>query len=430
MNTYLGLGSNLGDRRANLRTAVAALESNGVRIKRVSPTVESPALLPHPAPADWNRPFLNLVAECVSDDQPQSLLERIKTIERELGRENPERWSPRPIDIDILLWGDEQISTDQITIPHPSLHRRGFVLTPLVALNPSLCIPGLGNTTVLQWSTRLNHHIPLWMGIVNLTPDSFSDGGQLADWTDVCAHVDRMVEAGAHIIDLGAESTRPGAKPLTPNDEWSRLAPALEQLFDKYRGDVLRPLISVDTYHPEVAQRAVQLGVDIINDVGGLSSPAMLELAGASGIASGIQFVAMHHVSLPADPAQVLAAESDPYEAVECWLHERLVAWNRASLDIDRIIVDPGIGFGKTALQSLQLMRQAGRLKQNGLRCLVGHSRKSFMTSFASQDTEERDLVSIGASLNLIAQGVDIIRVHNVPAHVSAYRGWAHLQAE
>ena len=146
MNIYLGLGSNLGDRRANLTTTIASLESNGVRVKRVSPTVESPALLPHPAPADWNRPFLNLVVECSSDDSPESLLERSKTIERELGRDNPERWSPRPIDIDILLWGDEQISTNQITVPHPSLHRRGFVLTPLVALNPSLRIPGRGDT--------------------------------------------------------------------------------------------------------------------------------------------------------------------------------------------------------------------------------------------------------------------------------------------
>jgi len=425
MDIYLGLGSNLGDRRAHLTSAIEALAANGVRVVRVSPVVESPALLPDDAPAEWNRPFLNLVLECRTHSAPSELLDRIKQTEREIGRgDRAARWSPRPIDIDILLWGGEQMVTDRLQIPHPELHRRAFVLTPLAALRAQMTIPGLGDTTVLEWARQLSRRLPLWMGIVNVTPDSFSDGGESTDWESVDARVDALVEAGAQLVDLGAESTRPGAAPLTSEQEWARLQPILGRLVDKYAGALLRPLFSVDTYHPDTARRALALGADMINDVSGLTSPKMIELAGTSGK----DWVAMHHVSVPADRARILPADQDPGDAVERWLEDRLEQWNRAGLDLERIIFDPGIGFGKNPLQSLRLLRDIGRYARYGLRCMVGHSRKSFMTSFAALDNADKDLVTIGASLALCAQGVDILRVHNVAAHVSAYRGWAHLQ--
>ncbi len=423
MHIFLGLGSNVGDRRANLVRAIEALERCGVRIARLSPVVESPALLPDGAPAEWNRPFLNLVAQCATDRKPESLLGELKRIEAELGRGDADKWAPRPVDVDILLWGRERIETDRLRIPHPELERRSFVLTPLIALEPSLTIPGLGGKTVLEWSFELEDHIPLWMGIFNLTPDSFSDGGELADWTVVESRVEEAVAAGAQIVDLGAESTRPGAEPLGAETEWSRLAPALERLVDKYADQRLRPLISVDTYHADVACRAFDLGADMINDVSGLTSPEMIELA-AEG---GADFVAMHSVTLPADPEQTLPAGCDPCAAVERWLDERMGAWTRAGVNLDRIIFDPGIGFGKDPLQSLKLLRGAGRFRHSGLRCLVGHSRKSFMGSFAPVGKRERDLATAGASLNLVAQGVDILRVHNVPLNASAWLAWAHL---
>jgi len=132
-------------------------------------------------------------------------------------------------------------------------------------------------------------------------------------------------------------------------------------------------------------------------------------------------------VSVPADPQRVLAPDEDPGEAVECWLAERLREWERAGLDLERVVFDPGIGFGKSPLQSLKLLRHIRRFERYGLRCLVGHSRKSFMKAFAGSDNAERDLFTLGASLALCAQGVEIVRVHNVPAHVAAYRGWAHV---
>lgn len=422
MAIYLGLGANLGDRLANLARALDLLEADGVRIARVSPVVESPAMLPENAPDGWNRPFFNLVAECAFDGSAEALLERCKAVERALGRDDPARWSPRPIDVDILLHGHDEIASGALTVPHPGLTERSFALVPLAAIAPGLTIPGRGHRTALEWTRTLAHRMPLWMGIVNLTPDSFSDGGRFVDWPEVERHVDEMVGSGAHIIDLGAESTRPGATPLTAHEELARLEPVLERLIDKYRDRRLKPLVSVDTYHADVARRALDLGTDIVNDVSGLTDPGMIELA-AAGTAD---FVAMHQLTLPADPRHVLPPDGDPVDAVERWLVDRLEAWRRAGIDLDRVVFDPGVGFGKTAYQSLRLLRECARFERYGLRQLVGHSRKSFLAGFAGRDMAARDLNTLGISLELAGRGVEILRVHNVAAHTAAYRGWVH----
>jgi 2-amino-4-hydroxy-6-hydroxymethyldihydropteridine diphosphokinase/dihydropteroate synthase len=422
MGIYLGLGANLGDRQTNLSRALDELAARGVRILRISPMVETPAMLPEDAPDDWNRPYLNFVVECSTERSPEQLLDACKEVEQALARNNPARWSPRPIDIDILLWDREQIDTPRLRIPHPSIAERNFVLTPLLALQADLTIPGRGSKTVLQWSQSLAHRIPLWMGIVNLTPDSFSDGGQFLEWPRIEAHIDAMVAAGAQIVDLGAESTRPGAQALQASEELTRLLPVLERLTDKYKQQRLKPQISVDTYHVETARQALAAGADIINDVSGLTAPGMIELA-ASG---GADWVAMHHVTVPADPARTLSKTEDPVAQVERWLAAQCEIWQRAGIDPARVVFDPGIGFGKSALQSLKLLRGQAQFRKYGLRQLIGHSRKSFLAGLAGQDMAARDLNTIGISLQLAAQGVDILRVHNVAAHVVAYRGWSH----
>ena len=423
MRVFLGLGSNLGDRRDYLSRAIDALESKGVGIRRVSPVVESPALLPDSAPSDWNRPYLNLVLECNAACSPEQLRLWIDDIQSAFGRVNSSHWSPRPIDIDILLWGRERIVTKRLTIPHRDLTQRSFVLAPLTAIAPRLTVPGGDERTMLEHSIALGHHIPLWMGIVNVTPDSFSDGGRFMDWPRIEPHVEAMMEAGVHIIDVGGESTRPGATPVDPEVEWARVAPVLERLVERFSGERPRPLLSLDTRHAEVAAKGLEMGVDIINDVSGLTSPDMLVLARDADC----DWIAMHHVTIPADPRTTLPDDEDPFDAVEAWLLERMESWEAGGLNLERIIFDPGIGFGKNRLQSLRLLRRAGEFRRHGLRVLVGHSRKSFMKSFAGEAEGGRDLATIGASLHLCAQGVDIIRVHDVPAHVAAYRGWSHL---
>jgi 2-amino-4-hydroxy-6-hydroxymethyldihydropteridine diphosphokinase/dihydropteroate synthase len=423
MDIYLGLGSNLGERRDHLTGALKRLGAHGIEVVRVSPVVESPAMLPDDAPVDWNRPFLNVVAHCETDSTPTEVLDGLKAIERELGRADRGRWAPRPIDLDLLLYGRETLATERLRVPHPGIAERAFVLTPLAALEPNLTIPGLGARTVLEHARAGRHHLPLWMGIVNVTPDSFSDGGELTDAASAEARVVQLVEDGAELIDLGAESTRPGATPLSAAEEWTRLEPVLGLLADRYRGAPLKPRLSVDTYHAETARRALALGADVINDVGGLTTPAMVELAAASGA----EFVAMHNLGVPADKARVLPADQDPTALVEQWLEQRLAEWERAGIDLSRIVFDPGIGFGKNALQSLRLLRHVERLQRFGQRMLVGHSRKSFMHQAAAAGRDDRDLFTVGASLKLCHAGVDILRVHNVGAHAAAYRGWAHV---
>ena len=422
MNVYLSVGSNQGDRRGRLELALRQFEDGPLQIVRVSPVVESPASLPVGAPSAWNKPYLNLVLACRTEATPELCQTWCRRISSELSPPAESRWAPRAVDLDLLIWGDTVLEQDDLVLPRPDLHQRAFILSPLVAIEPSLMIPGLGEQSVLDWSRRLTHHIPLWMGIVNLTPDSFSDGGQLETLAAVMARVDLMVEAGVHIIDLGAESTRPDATGLPPDLEWRRLEPVLLALRERLQDRWLGPAISVDTRHFEVARRALELGVDWINDVSGLQDPEMIALARAHPA----QWVAMHSLTVPAKRNTLMPEDLDPVTGVEEWLERRLSEWITAGLDLDRIVFDPGIGFGKSALQSLELMRHVDRLRRHGLRVLIGHSRKSFLSGIGS-DRDDRDLLTVGASMKLCEQGVDIIRVHDVPRHLAAYRGWSHL---
>lgn len=418
MRIYLGLGSNLGDRRSNLSRTLDCLRERALSITRVSPVIETPALLPDDSPADWDRPFLNLALQCETQATPEIVHGWIKAIERELGRTAGPRWSPRPIDIDILLWGDGEISTETLTIPHTGLRTRNFVLTPLIALEPRLIPPGPRAETLLESARKLPAHIPLWMGIINVTPDSFSDGGQFIAWENVEPHARRMIDAGTHIIDVGGESTRPRGSSVTAEMEWVRVGSVLERLLETRDEYALGPSISIDTYRAETARKALRLGVDLVNDVSGLGTPEMIELAGESGV----DFVAMHQLSLPVNPKITLAPDADPYDKVEQWLLQRIERWDQAGLDLNRIIFDPGIGFGKTARQSRELLRRAGEFRRHGLRVIVGHSRKSFLSPIVGDDMADRDLATVGLSMDLCDQGVDILRVHDVPLHVDAYR--------
>ena len=436
MEVYFGLGSNQGDRRANLEEALRGLERAGARNLAASPVVESPALLPAGAPASWNRPYLNLVARArIAHSSPGDWLRAVKAIEARLGRDpSASRWSPRPADVDLLLWGRETIRTEHLIIPHPGLLERSFVLTPLAHLAPRMTIPGQGAVTVLEWCGR-RRPIPLWMGIVNCTPDSFSGRGEAGrdgagsggafDAGRLPAALDEMAADGAHWIDFGGESTRPGARPVDPEEEWRRLEIPLREAVAHFRGARLRPRISVDTRRPGVAERALALGVDMVNDPSGLGTRDMIRLARESGV----EWVALHSLTVPADPAHRLPPEPPAPEAVLDWIARRRGAWEAAGVDPERVLIDPGIGFGKDTLQALQLFGAMGRFRAEGFRVLVGHSRKTWFGG-VGRPAAERDPETLGASLALAARGeVDVLRVHDVGLHTRAYRSWAHVAA-
>ena len=420
----LSLGSNLGDRKLNLTAGLERLIQIGLSIRQVSPTVESPAQLPAQALSAWNRPFLNLIVIGETTKDYESFLSDTKAIQARIGKPIANKWAPRELDIDIVAWGPEphlQPGSQSVR----SIYRRPYVLSPLVHTAPDWQIAPGDSRSALQFSScdEVDFHIPLWMGIINLTPDSFSDAGRYKTLDEVDTEVRHMILSGVNIIDVGAESTRPNATPLSDDQEWQRLEPALERIKEIRAATPLGPAISVDTYHPQTAKRALESGVDIINDVSGLRNQAMQDLAKDSGKT----FIAMHSVTVPVDPKVSIDQRDDPGALIDQWIDEGRRMWEVKGLDLNRIIVDPGIGFGKSRLQSLELLRSVARLRKCGFRVLIGHSRKRFLKSFSDFDRADLDIETIGASLNLCAQSVDILRVHNVGAHTRAYLGWTHL---
>jgi 2-amino-4-hydroxy-6-hydroxymethyldihydropteridine diphosphokinase/dihydropteroate synthase len=423
MDIYLGLGSNLGDRRKNISEAIRLLERSGVTILKISPIIETPALLIEDSPSEWDLPFLNIVIFCRVSKDPELLYLEIKKVESQLGRVNNKKWSPRSIDIDILTWGDKIISSENLSIPHPKLKERNFVLTPLLSLNPKLRIPGI-NKNIIDLSTSLENHIPLWMGILNITPDSFSDGGIYKNIDDINNKINKMVESGVNIIDIGGESTRPNAQIISSDEEWERISPVLQLIKEKKENNLLYPFISVDTYHPETAIKAIELDVEIINDVSGLTNPEMQEVAKTSKQ----DWIVMHNLGIPANKEKIIADESldKINQTIDEWLIRNIKIWEKSGIDLSRIIFDPGIGFGKNSSQSYKILSCVGRFKKHGLRTIVGHSRKSFLNNI-SINKKNKDVETLGISMKLLKQKVDILRVHNVKIHTQAYRSWLKI---
>jgi dihydropteroate synthase len=249
------------------------------------------------------------------------------------------------------------------------------------------------------------------VGILNLTPDSCSGDGLQGDPATALQRIDQMIEQGVSVIDIGAESTRPGARALLPEEEWQRLAPVLEKLGTRLE----KTQFSLDTRHPETAAGALELGFHWINDVEGGRNPKMLDCMKKSDC----QYVIMHALSIPVDPKETLSLFEDPVEAVLSWAEGRICELEKAGIAQSRLILDPGIGFGKTAEQSLSLIKNIHRLKALGLPLLIGHSRKSFLKLFTDKPYEGRDPETLACSSYLASKDVAYLRVHDWESHVS-----------
>jgi dihydropteroate synthase len=252
---------------------------------------------------------------------------------------------------------------------------------------------------------------PLVMGIVNVTPDSFSDGGRHAGVEAAVAHGLALVAEGADILDVGGESTRPYSEPVSPDEELRRVGEVVRQLSE--RAGVP---ISIDTSKAMVAARAVELGAEIINDVTGLEGdPDMLRVA----LDSRAGICAMHMQGTP-QTMQVDPRYDDVVRDIHTYLERRRDSLLAAGIPLDRICLDPGIGFGKTHAHNLELMARAGEFLDLGVPILVGHSRKGFIGKSLEQalgrpaTLEERDGGTAGSSCGLAAAGVQIVRVHAV----------------
>ena len=267
------------------------------------------------------------------------------------------------------------------------------------------------------WQTsrfEIDLSAPRVMGIVNVTPDSFSDAGAHADTASAIAHGERLLAEGADMLDVGGESTRPGAQPVPAEVELARVLPVLDALLK------LGCPVSVDTRHAEVMRAVLAQGADIINDIDALRSPGALQTIAAHP-ACGVCL--MHMRGTPASMQQRPAYE-DVVVEVSDFLRERAAQLRAHGVAQQRIVLDPGIGFGKSVEHNLALLRRQAELLALGYPLLLGWSRKSTLGTVTGRDVAQRGAASLAAALAAVQSGARIVRVHDVAATVDALKVW------
>ncbi|KAL4569468.1 hypothetical protein LXL04_025106 [Taraxacum kok-saghyz] len=449
----IALGSNVGNRLNNFNEALTQMKKSGLQITRHACLYETePAYV-------TNQPlFLNSAIRATTNLGPHELLSTLKKIEKEMGRTKGIRYGPRPIDLDILFYGKYKIRSETLSVPHERIFERPFVMAPLVDLLGS----DIDHDTVSHWHSfskkgifksweelggesligkdGLRRVLPvdnrLWdwskktsvMGILNLTPDSFSDGGKFETVANAISRVQTMVSEGVDIIDLGAQSTRPLASKISVEQELDRLIPVLEKILEL--PEIEGKLISVDTFYSKVALEAVNKGAHIVNDVSsGTMDPDMLNIMSNLNV----PYVAMH---MRGDPQTMQNDENVKYNDV-CKevgeeLYERVTSAELHGVPAWRVIIDPGIGFSKSSEGNLEILmglkRIRGEIGRKSLGVsraplLIGPSRKRFLGEICGRGKAvERDAGTVAAVSCGVLGGANIVRVHNVGDNVDAVK--------
>ncbi|KAJ3258266.1 trifunctional dihydropteroate synthetase [Boothiomyces macroporosus] len=414
---YLAVGTNLGDRHGNIQRAISELKARNIKVTDTS--------------------FLYETAPMYVEDQPKFLNAalKLKEIEGKLGRDfSAVRNGPRPIDLDILFFNHIEYKTDSLVIPHPRIQERLFVLEPLADIAENFYHPVLYRTVgrLLELARYKNSSkdsiykvVPVgnaaWnlskrtfiMGILNVTPDSFSDGGKYNTLDAAVANTLKMAAEGADIIDIGGQSTAPNVEEIETAAEIERVVPVIKAIREKNK-DIA---ISVDTFRAEVAKAAVEAGANLINDIsGGMRDPNMLKvmsechvpvcLMHMRGDSKTMDSLTKYEGSL----VPVIATELS--RCTEQALEAGVCRWN--------IVVDPGVGFAKNTEQNFEIIKNLRQLtlsepKLSGMPILVGLSRKRFIGTATGQ-TKPADRVwgTAAANTAAIIAGASIIRVHDV----------------
>ena len=267
------------------------------------------------------------------------------------------------------------------------------------------------------WQTarfRIDLSQPRVMGIVNVTPDSFSDGGRHADTVSALAHCERLLAEGADMLDIGGESSRPGAASVPLDEELARVLPVIAGALK------LGCPVSVDTVKPEVMRAALALGADIVNDIAALRAPGALDAVAAFPDAG----VCLMHMRGEPATMQQQPSYGDVVVEVGEFLRERLTALETAGIAAERIVLDPGIGFGKTAEHNIALLRRQRELLALGRPLLLGWSRKSVLGAVTGRKVPDRLVASVAAALACVGNGARIVRVHDVADTVDALKIW------
>ena len=272
------------------------------------------------------------------------------------------------------------------------------------------------NNWTLRTRDLTRQRLPLLMGILNVTPDSFSDGGQFNAMDHAVARALQMEADGADIIDIGGESTRPGSEGVTLDEELRRTIPVIRELAQK-----LRIPISIDTTKSEVAREALDAGAEIVNDISGLTfDHAMMDVCREADAG-----ICLMHIQGTPQTMQQNPQYTDVVSEVSEFLQQQVDRCLMAGILAERMCVDPGIGFGKTADHNLQLLKAIPRLQAELQRpVLIGHSRKRFLSKILGRSVEERESGTVGVSIALAQLGVDILRIHDVRSVRDALVAW------
>ncbi|KOS17774.1 Folic acid synthesis protein fol1 [Escovopsis weberi] len=409
------------------------MDRRGIRVKRTSSLWET-----EPMYVKDQDQFINGVCEVETELEPLPLLDELQSIERDMGRRKLVDKGPRNIDLDILLYGDENVKHERLHVPHIGIPEREFVLKPLAELIPSRPLDSAKPWKLIQdylnelpVSKPLSSMTPLAptsasltplvqdrktmvMGILNLTPDSFSDGGH-HDFSTVSATVLGMLRGGATIIDVGGQSTAPGRPEVSEDEELSRVIPAIEMI--RSLPEARNVVISVDTYRASVAAKAIASGADLVNDVsaGALDSDMLPTVARL-----GKTICLMHMRGSPQNMAELTDYPDGLLPTVATELLARVAAAEAAGIRRWRILLDPGIGFAKTQAQNLEILRHLQVLRTwpglDNFPWLVGSSRKSFIGRVTSvKNPTDRKWGTAATVAAAVQGGADVIRVHDVP---------------
>jgi dihydropteroate synthase len=272
----------------------------------------------------------------------------------------------------------------------------------------------------MHWLTtrfRIDLGRPQVMGIVNVTPDSFSDGGLHASTAAAIAHCEQLLAEGADMLDIGGESTRPGALPVSTDEELARVLPVLDAALG------LGCPVSIDTRNAEVMAAVLARGADIVNDINALQAPGALDAVAAHPRCG----VCLMHMRGTPESMQQRPQYADVVDEVAAFLREREAALLARGIDLERIALDPGIGFGKSVAHNTDLLRRQRELLDKlgpGRPLLVGWSRKSTLGAIIGRDVDQRLAASLAAALAAVQSGARIVRVHDVAATVDALKVW------
>jgi len=281
----------------------------------------------------------------------------------------------------------------------------------------SLVLPGSPSSSMSRilrcGNFTLDLSRPLIMGVVNVTPDSFSDGGQFSGPEQAAAHARRLIEEGADLLDIGGESTRPGAAPVALDEERRRVLPVLERLAG------CGVPVSVDTRKAELMRDAVAAGADMVNDVTALASPAAMEAIAQSAVAVCLMHMQGEPGTMQADPRY-----GDVVGEVRDYLRARVAAAEAAGIARERIVADPGFGFGKTLEHNLALLRALREFEPLGVALLAGLSRKAMLGRLTGREPKDRVHASVAAAVIAAQNGAHIVRVHDVAATRDALTVW------